>query len=250
MYRNRLIPCLLLSHKSLFKTVQFKKPRYIGDPINTVKLFSNKEVDELIIVDFTASVENRGPDIEYLKLITSECFMPLCYGGGVTDIHQVEALFKVGIEKIAFNTSLHLNPNLIREAVRNFGSQSIIASIDVKKTILGKKEVFIKSGKLKTRISPKEMLRYVEDLGVGEVLLTSIDHEGLMQGYDHQLIHDLADTITIPLIANGGAGSLDDCNQAIKNGASAAAAGSLFIYYGKKQAVLVNYPRERISVNE
>lgn len=244
MYRSRLIPCLLLSHKSLYKTIRFSKPRYIGDPINTVKLFSNKEVDEIIIVDFTASVENRGPDFEYLKLITSECFMPLCYGGGVTDIHQVEALFKIGIEKIAFNTSIVVNPDLVREAVKNFGSQSFVASIDVKKNIFGKKEVYFRSGKQNAKISPLEMFKKVEELGVGEILLTSIDHEGMMQGYDYQLINSLANTISVPIIANGGAGSLGDCSEAIKNGASAAAAGSLFIYYGKKKAVLVNYPRD------
>ena len=243
MYRNRLIPCLLLSHKSLFKTVRFSNPQYIGDPINTVKLFSNKEVDEIIVVDFTASVENRGPDIEYLKLITSECFMPLCYGGGITDIHQVEALFKIGIEKIAFNTSIVVNPDLVRDAVKNFGSQSFVASIDVKKNIFGKKEVYFKSGKQNSKISPLDMIKKVEELGVGEILLTSIDHEGMMQGYDYQLINSLANTISVPIIANGGAGSLGDCNEAIKNGASAAAAGSLFIYYGKKKAVLVNYPK-------
>ena len=247
MYRNRLIPCLLLSHKSLYKTVRFSKPRYIGDPINTVKLFSGKEVDEIIIVDFTASQENRCPDIDYLKLITSECFMPLCYGGGVTNLHQIESLFKIGIEKITFNTSLFTKPQLIIEAVRNFGSQSIVASIDVKKNIFGKKEVYYQSGKLNSKRTPQEILTQVEDLGVGEILLTSIDHEGLMEGYDYQLINDLSSKLSIPIIANGGAGSLLDCEKAIQNGASAAAAGSLFIYYGKKKAVLVNYPREGIS---
>lgn len=244
MYRSRVIPCLLIQETGLYKTIRFKKPRYLGDPINTLRLFNDKEADELIILDIKASEECKEPNFEYLRKLTGECFMPICYGGGIASLKHVEVLFKIGIEKLSFNTSLYLNPQLISEAVKNFGSQSIVASIDVKKSHFGAYSVFVKSGSKDVKCDPVIYAKRAEELGVGEILLTSIDHDGMMNGYDLELIQKVSSVVDIPVIANGGAGVLSDCVKAVNNGASAAAAGSLFVYYGSLRAVLINYPTQ------
>lgn len=244
MYRSRVIPCLLLENGGLYKTIRFKNPRYLGDPINTLKLFNDKEADEIIILDISASVRNTEPNIDYIKRFTRECFMPICYGGGITSLKQVEALFKLGVEKVAFNTSLFFNPDLIGEAARLFGSQSIVASIDVKKGFFGSYSVYVTSGSKDTKSDPVQYAKRAEELGVGEILLTSIDRDGMMGGYDLELIEKVSTVVGVPVIACGGAGSLSDCVKAVKVGASAAAAGSLFVYYGSLHAVLINYPTQ------
>jgi len=244
VYRSRVIPCLLLKNTGLYKTIQFKKPRYLGDPINTLRLFNDKEADEIILLDITASINKTGPNLDYLRKLTSECFMPICYGGGITSLQQVEALFKIGIEKLAFNTSLYYVPNLIKEAVRNFGSQSIVASIDAKKGLLKSYSVLINAGTYNTEYDPVQYAKRAEELGVGEILLSSIDHDGMMTGYNYELIQQVSSAVNIPVVANGGAGKLSDCVRAVNAGASAAAAGSLFVYYGPLRAVLINYPTQ------
>lgn len=244
MHRSRVVPCLLLSNKGFYKTIRFKESRYLGDPINTLRLFNDKEADEIIILDISVSAGNKEPNIEYLKKIVSECFMPICYGGGISNIKQIETLYKIGIEKVSLNTSLANNPELIKDAVRNFGSQSIVASIDVKKSMLGNASVYLNGGSDKTKYKPVDYAKRAEELGVGEIMLTSIDHEGMMKGYDLDLIEKVSSAVSIPVIANGGAGSLEDCVRATEVGASAAAAGSLFVYYGGRKAVLVNYPKQ------
>lgn len=244
MYRSRVIPCLLLKNKGLYKTVKFKDPKYLGDPINTLRLFNGKEVDEVIILDISASQNNSEPGFEYLRRLAGECFMPICYGGGITTLDQIERLYKIGIEKASFNTALHSKPKLIREASENFGAQSIVASIDVKKKPFSSYSVFIESGKKDLKINPVEYARKAEDLGVGEILINSIDRDGMMNGYDYELIGKISSAVSVPVIASGGAGNLRDCVEAIKSGASAAAAGSLFVYYGTKKAVLINYPSQ------
>lgn len=242
MYRNRIIPCLLLQGKGLYKTTKFKDARYLGDPINTVRLFNDKEVDELVILDIEASLKDKPIQKEYLKKVVSECFMPVGYGGGISSIQDVEDLFKMGIEKVIFNTALVNDPNLVKKAVKNFGSQSIVASIDVKKNLFGNCNAFIMSGTQKVKTNLFDYIEYVQKLGVGEIVLTSIDHEGMMEGYDYNLIDSVSKVVKVPLVANGGSASLQDCVEAIKNGASAAAAASIFVYYGARKAVLVNYP--------
>jgi cyclase len=244
MYRSRVVPCLLLKDKGLYKTTQFKEPRYLGDPINTLRLFNDKEVDEIVLLDISASTNNKEPNIDYLKRVVAECFMPICYGGGISTLKQVETLYKVGIEKVSFNTALSTKPELIKEAAKNFGSQSIVASIDFKKNILGSYSVYVKSGKEKVKYNPIEYAKRAEDLGAGEILLTSIDNEGMMKGYDYNIIEKISSAVSIPVIANGGAENLPDCVKAVNSGASAAAAGSLFVYYGNRKAVLVNYPTQ------
>ena len=244
MYRSRVIPCLLLKEGGLYKTVRFKNPRYLGDPINTLMLFNEKEADEIVILDISASVNKAEPNLDYIKRITRECFMPICYGGGITSLKQIETLFRLGVEKVAINTSLYNNPNLISEAVKCFGSQSIVASIDVKKGVFGSYSVFVVAGSKDTKYNPIEYAKRAEELGVGEILLTSIDHDGMMNGYDYDLIQKVSSVVDIPVIASGGAGCLIDCLKAINAGASAAAAGSLFVYYGPLRAVLINYPTQ------
>jgi cyclase len=242
MHRSRVIPCLLIQNRGLYKTIKFKSPRYLGDPINTLRLFNEKEVDELILLNISATLENKAPDIEHLKQIVSECFMPICYGGGVTTLNQVEALYKIGIEKVSFNAALYNNPRLIEEAVKNFGSQSIVASIDVKKGLLRSKSVYVSSKDVKW--DPVEYAKRAEELGAGEILLTSIDNDGIMSGYNNELIQQVSSGVHIPVIASGGAGSISDSVKAVESGASAAAAGSLFVYYGPRRAVLINYPTQ------
>jgi cyclase len=244
MYRSRVIPCLLLKNCGLYKTIRFKNPRYLGDPINSIRLFNDKEADEIIILDIFASVVGQEPNMDYVKRLTRECFMPMCYGGGITSLKQVETLFKLGVEKVAFNISLFNNPGLISEAAKRFGSQSIVAAIDVKKGFFGSYLVYVMSGSKDTKRDPVQYAKKAEELGAGEIFLTSIDCEGMMKGYDYELIHQVSAGVDIPVIANGGAGNLSDCVKAVNSGASAAAAGSLFVYYGPLRAVLVNYPTQ------
>lgn len=249
MYRSRVIPCLLLKNGGLYKTVRFKDPRYLGDPINTLKLFNDKEADELVILDISASANGAGPNFDYIKRFTRECFMPICYGGGISSIKQVEKLFKLGVEKVAFNTSLFLNPDLISAASKIFGSQSIVASIDVKKRTFGSYSVCVVSGSKDTKRDPIQYAKRAEELGAGEILLSSIDHDGMMLGYDYELIQKVSSAVNVPVIASGGAGELADCVKAVNSGASAAAAGSLFVYYGELRAVLINYPTQKALLN-
>lgn len=237
-----MIPCLLLRGRGLVKTMRFKSQTYIGDPINAVKIFNDKEVDELVFLDITASKENRGPNISLLKDITSECFMPLAYGGGVTNIDQIKELLRIGVEKVVINTAAHENPDFIREAARKFGSSTIVISVDVKKNIFGKNCVFISGRNKMSNISPTEYVRKMEEIGAGELLLNVVDADGMMGGYDLSLISQLSHAVSVPLIACGGAGELDDFRKARDAGASGVAAGSMFVFQNRNRAVLINYP--------
>ncbi|MCM1387776.1 MAG: AglZ/HisF2 family acetamidino modification protein [Bacillus sp. (in: Bacteria)] len=242
MYHNRLIPCLLLDNGRLVKTQQFHKPVYIGDPINAVKIFNDKEVDELVFLDINATKANRQPDFEYLRKITEQCFMPLCYGGGIVSIEDIGKLFRIGFEKVSINASAFRNLNLLKEAVKVYGSQSIVGAIDVGKNMFGKNVVKIVNGTQNTKLNPVEYAKMLEDAGAGEIFLNSITHDGMMQGYDYQVIEEVSSAVQIPVIACGGAGNLQDCKKAIESGASAAAAGSIFVFWGINRAVLINYP--------
>lgn len=244
MIHNRVIPCLLLKGSGLVKTVKFKNPKYLGDPRNTIKIFNEKEVDELILLDITATTERRGPNINLLSDIVSECFMPLGYGGGIKDLNQIEILFKLGMEKAIINTHGVENPGFICEAAKIFGSQSIVVSLDMKRNLFGKYEIVIESGRRKTGLEPVEFTKKMEDAGAGEIFLNSIDRDGTMQGFDIELIRSVTSAISIPVIACGGAGSVEDLRHPIKQGcASAVAAGSIFVFHGRHNAVLINYPK-------
>ncbi len=240
MLATRVIPVLLLLNKGLVKTVKFKDPTYVGDPINAVKIFNEKEVDELIFLDIDKE-KNSEPDYALIEKIASECFMPVCYGGKIKSIDQIKRIFNLGIEKVAINTNAIENPKLIEESSKLFGAQSIIVSIDVKKTFTGKYKVFISNGTKPTKHNPVELIKEMADIGAGEIVINSIDRDGTFAGYDIELIKMVSNSVQIPIIACGGAGKLTDFTGAIElGGASAVAAGSLFVFYGKHRAVLIN----------
>lgn len=237
----RVIPTLLLSDNGLVKTINFKNKKYIGDPINVVRIFNEKEADELTILDVDASIKQADPDFNHIEEIVSEAFMPVGYGGGVTNILQIEKLFKLGVEKVIINSSLFKNPTLVKEAVNQFGAQSIVASIDVKKTLFQGYKVFTSSGTKKVNLDFNEIISKINDFGVGELFVNSIDKDGLMQGYDLDLFKKVNSKLKIPVMICGGAGSKEDLIDGIKAGASGVAAGSLFIYQGIHKAVLISY---------
>lgn len=243
MLKSRIIPCLLLCGVGLYKTVKFKDPRYIGDPVNAVRIFNEKEVDEILVMDIEASHEKRGPNFDLIRDIAGECFMPLAYGGGITSIEEIRALQRIGVEKVAINSAAFRDPNLIKAAVDILGSSSIVVGIDVKRTLLGKHEVWIDGGRINTKADPVEYAQRLNSFGVGEILVNSIDRDGTMSGYDVPLVKKISDSVSTPVIACGGAGSLADMHEVIsRGGIEAAAAGSLFIFHGRHKAVLISYP--------
>jgi len=244
MIRPRVIPCLLLKNGGLVKTVKFKDPKYLGDPINIVRIFNDKEVDELVFLDITATIEGRRPNFDLLGKITSECFMPLGYGGGIREVDDVKKLLAMGIEKIVLNTSAVESPSLIRAAADYAGSQAVVVSIDVKKSLLGKYEVYTRSGKKATGHDPVSFAVEMEKQGAGELLLNSVDRDGTMQGYDLELVRRVADSVQVPVVASGGAGNVQHLAEAIRAGASAAAAGSMFVFQGPLRGVLISYPAQ------
>lgn len=244
-WRPRIIPVLLLKDQGLVKTVKFDNPQYVGDPINAAKIFNDSEVDELIIVDISARRENRRPNFDKISELTTECFMPLCYGGGLDYIEDAQKLVTLGVEKVSFNTATIHKPEVVKEASKIFGASSVVAAIDVKKTFWGKYEVHVRAGRENTGKNPVDHAKYVEDLGAGEIFLTSIDKEGGQKGYDLALIEAVTKAVRIPVVAHGGAGQLQDMKAAIDKGASAAAAGSLFVYHGRLNGILINYPTQR-----
>ena len=244
MLQKRVIPCLLLKNRGLVKTTKFKKPVYVGDPINTIRIFNEKEVDELIFLDIDASSRQSKPDFNLIAEIASECFMPLCYGGGVHCLNDLRTIFSLGVEKIAINYHAVVNPDFIRQAVDLFGSQSIVLSMDVKKSLLRNYEVYILNGRKRTHLDPVMFAIQMEALGVGEILLNSINNDGIQRGYDLEIIKKVSEVVNVPVIACGGAGCLNDFSEAVNiGGAAAVAAGSLFVFHGKNKAVLVSYPK-------
>lgn len=251
MRRIRVIPILLIKKGGLVKSIKFKDYKYVGDPINAVKIFNEKEVDELVLLDISASRENRKPDIKIIANISSEAFMPIAYGGGITNIDEVKELFYNGIEKVIINKAAHTKPNLIFEIAKNFGNQSIVISIDVKKNILGKYKVFTDNGTKNTGKDPVDFAIEVEKLGAGEIILNSIDRDGTYSGYDLELIKMVTDKVNIPVVAAGGASGLQDFYLAVKeSGASAVAAGSMFVFQRPHNAVLISYPSQELLKKE
>jgi cyclase len=246
MLRTRVIPALLLRNESLVKTVRFGKFTYVGDPANTVRIFNELEVDELLFLDITASKERRGPNLKVLTDIANECFMPLGYGGGIGTLDQAKAVFDVGFEKVAINSQAAANPGLIGDIAGHFGSQAVIASIDVKNGLFGGQTVRTRGGRYNTRRDPVEWAKEVEMMGAGEILLTAIDREGTWEGFDLELIKSVTDAVSIPVIAHGGAGSVEHIRQVVKQAnASAVALGSMIVFQKKGMGVLVNFPANK-----
>lgn len=243
MFVPRIIPVLLLKNKGLVKSVRFKNYRYIGDPINAVKIFNDLQADELVFLDILASKEKRSVSLDFVRNVGDEANMPFAVGGGIRSTEDIRKIINAGAEKVAINTYAVQNPDFIEKAAREFGSSTIIVSIDVKKKRFGKKQIYTLAGSRPSGLSPVDFARQVEDHGAGEILLNSIDHDGMMEGYDLELIRSVADAVNIPVVACGGAGNLGHLREGIIKGhASAVAAGSMFVYHGPRKAVLVNYP--------
>jgi len=246
MFRPRVIPCLLLCNLGLVKTIKFKDPKYLGDPINVVKIFNDKEVDELVFLDITATVENKRPPFSLLENIASECFMPLGYGGGIRTLEDVRTILGLGIEKVVINSYAVENPAFIRQAADFAGSSSVVVSMDVKKNVWGKYELFTHSGRKATGLDPVKFAVEMEKIGAGELFLNSIDRDGTMQGYDIELIKRVTSAVNIPVVACGGARTVQDLAAAVQQGgASAAGAASMFVFQGPHRAVLISYPTPR-----
>lgn len=242
MLRTRVMPCLLLRNGALVKTVRFTKPAYVGDPINTVRIFNEKEVDELVLLDISASPGGAEPNYKLIAEVASECFMPLTYGGGIRNLAAVEKLFALGAEKVVVNTHAAERPTFITEIAREFGSQSVIVSIDVARAWFGRSRVVTRSRSTRVAEAPVDYARRCEELGAGELLLTAVDRDGTFKGYDLELIREVSHAVGVPLIASGGAGRVEDFALAVDAGASAVAAGSLVVYQGVHRSVLINFP--------
>jgi len=245
MNRIRVIPVLSVINGDLVKTKKFKNPKYIGDPINAVKIFNDKCVDELFFVDIRGSLKNTEPNFDLIEEIASECFMPVGYGGGIKNINQAKRIIQLGIEKLSFNSAFITNPKMCENVASNFGSQSVVAVIDVKKNIFGKEKVSFNSGKQNTKYSVLEMAKKVEDYGAGEIIVQSIDDDGMQDGYNLDLLEKVSQHVSIPVVPLGGAKNLAHLKEAIEIGASALAASSMFVFHGVNDAVLINYLNEQ-----
>ena len=244
MLRSRIIPCLLVHKKGLVKTIQFKQSKYIGDPINAVKIFNEKEVDEIIVLDIDATVDDREPDFEMIKNIAIECRMPFCYGGGVTSVQQAQKIVQLGAEKVAFSYAATKNINLLKEVGNAIGQQSVVVVLDYKKKgLFGRLEIFTHNGKKSTGLDLFKYIKDLQDIGVGEIVLNSIERDGKMNGYDLDVVEKVRNIFDAPITLLGGAGSLSDIKKVInKFKIIGAAAGSLFVFKGNYKAVLINYP--------
>ena len=244
MLRPRIIPCLLVSNKGLVKTVKFGASKYVGDPVNAVRIFNEKEVDELIVLDIDATATDSGPNFRMIKILAAECRMPLCYGGGIKSVEQAKTIIGLGVEKVALSSAVIDNPTLVTQISNEIGSQSVVVVLDVKKRLFGDRYiVYTHNATVNTGKCPIEFSQSLEKLGVGEIIVNSIDNDGEMKGYDLVLADKIREKISVPMTVLGGAGSLKDIGSLISNfGIIGAAAGSLFVFKGTYRAVLINYP--------
>lgn len=244
MLRPRIIPCLLIQDSGLVKTVRFKDAKYVGDPINAVKIFNEKEADELIVIDIDASVQDREPNYQQIAHLASECRMPLCYGGGVRTAEQAKRIIALGVEKVAISSAALANPVLISEIAAEIGRQSVVVVLDHKQRLLGKvQDVWTHNGTRNTKRSVVEVAQEMEELGAGEIVINSIDNDGKMKGYDLALAKNLREVLTVPLTVLGGGGSLEDMHKVVVScGVVGVAAGSFFVFKGPYRAVLISYP--------
>ncbi|HKU73550.1 MAG TPA: AglZ/HisF2 family acetamidino modification protein [Pyrinomonadaceae bacterium] len=245
MFRPRIIPVLLLKDLAIVKSVQFKNYKYIGDPINAVRIFNDLDADELVFLDITASRTNRLISLDFVKAIGEECQMPFCVGGGIKTLEDIKALIAAGAEKVVLNTSAGRDPDFVKRASDEFGSSTIVVCVDVKRNFFGGERAWIHGGSRVTRFSPLEFARLMEDKGAGELIVQSIERDGTMEGYDINLIRSISQAVSIPVVALGGAGRIEDLVDAYRNGfVNGLAAGSLFVYQDKRRGVLINYPEK------
>jgi len=250
MQFTRVIPVLLLKNNGLVKTIKFKNSTYVGDPINAMKIFNTKEVDELVILDIMATKSKREPDYQFIKEIVSEAFMPIGYGGGVNKLEHIKKLFQIGIDKVIINSAAILEPDLIKKATKIYGNQSIVVSVDVKKNFFGKFKLY---SYLKRKILNIDLLHFIkkmDNFGAGEIIINSVDNDGTMNGYNISLLELVSKSVKVPVVALGGAGRIEDLKKAIKHGASAVAAGSFFIFQGVHKAVLISYVKSELLMKE
>jgi imidazole glycerol-phosphate synthase subunit HisF len=245
MLRVRVMPCLLVRHGALVKTIGFKQPSYVGDPVNAVHIFNEKEVDELILLDIGATPEGTPPAFDVIARVTTEAFMPLAYGGGLRTLDDVKRVLNLGIEKVVINTQAFERPAFVTEVAAEYGSQAVIVSVDARRRKGSGHEVYTKGGSLATGFDPAEYAARMEKIGAGEIMITSIERDGTMQGYDLDLIRSVSAATQLPVIASGGAGSVADFGRAVREGAAACAAGAMVVYYGRNRAVLINFPDRR-----
>ena len=243
MLKNRVIPTLLIQEEGLVKTFKFNTPKYVGDPLNAIKIFNDKEVDELIVLDIDASQLNRGPNYGLIEQFASECFMPLCYGGGIRTLEQAKKLFSLGIEKISIQSEAYTSLGFIKKLSDIFGSQSIVVMLDIKKNWMGSYKLYSSRSHKILDKDWLEFLQSVVEMGAGEVVINSVDRDGTLSGIDLDLIKMASEIVNIPIIASGGVGSLNDIKLAVDNGASAVAVGAYFVFKGPRQAVLITYPK-------
>lgn len=249
MLRTRVIPVLLLRERALVKTHRFGKFRYIGDPANTVRIFNELEVDELCVLDISAARTRRGPDFELLRDVASECFMPMAYGGGIADFATAKRIYDTGFEKVVINTAATEAPGIIEDIARVYGTQAVVASIDVNRDWLGRSGVFTRGGRTRAHPDPVAWAKTLEDRGAGEILLTSVPREGTYEGFDLDLVRAVANAVEVPVIAHGGAGELVHIRQAVDANASAVALGSMVVFQKKDMGVLVNFPSPDVLRN-
>lgn len=252
MLKPRIIPCLLVHKKGLVKTISFKDPKYVGDPINAVRIFNEKESDELMVLDIDATVDGREPDYELIEKLASECRMPLCYGGGIKTEDQAQRIFSLGVEKVALSSAAIKDPDLVTRIANRVGTQSAVVVLDVKKKRFGGFEVVTHNGKKSTGKDPIKMAALFQEKGAGEIVINSVNEDGQMKGYDLNLAERIRKEIKLPMTILGGAGSLEDIGQLIARfGIVGAAAGSLFVFRGAYKAVLISYPdgREKLELN-
>lgn len=242
MFRPRIIPILLLKGLGLVKSIKFKDYRYIGDPINAVKIFNDLKADELVFLDILASKEKRTISLDFVRKVGDEANMPFAVGGGISNIQEIKEIINAGAEKVIINTYAAENPDFIKKASDIFGSSTIVISIDVKKKFLRRKQVYTIGGRKSTGLNPVDFARLMEEKGAGEIIINSIENDGLMTGYDLELVEEVSKAVSIPVVATGGAGNTNDFKSAIDSFSSAAAAGSMFVYHGPRNAVLINYP--------
>jgi cyclase len=243
MLRPRIIPCLLVKNKGLVKTIGFSNPKYVGDPLNAVRIFNEKEVDELIVLDIDATADGREPDYGMIKNLAAECRMPLCYGGGVKTVEQAVRIIKMGVEKVAISCLAVEKPEMVADLAKYVGSQSVVAVIDVRKNKTGAYDIFTHNGTKLRRKNPVDFAGQLGKMGVGEIVINSIDKDGMMKGYDREIVRAIRNVTTVPITVLGGAGTLRDIESLIEEfGVIGAAAGSLFVFKGVYKAVLINYP--------
>lgn len=254
MLMPRIIPCLLIHNGGLIKTTNFKDPKYVGDPINAVKIFNEKEADELMVLDIDASVNKSEPNYKMIENLATECRMPLCYGGGIKTPQQASKIFSLGVEKIAISSVAIENPQIISQISKEVGSQSVVVVLDVKKKLFGGYDIFTYNASKKNKLDLENFIIQIQDLGAGEIVINSIDNDGAMRGYDLSLIQKIKPIVKIPMTILGGAGSIEDLKKLVDIfGIIGAAAGSIFVFKGKYRAVLINYPdlktKQEIFIN-